>query len=77
MRQFDEETGQYYSRVQNQDHYTLTDGEERFLVHITKPEKKVEDSHVNDEKQMVRNLQNLVMKTFLKSKGRNRSLLKL
>ena len=51
VRQFDEETGQYYSRVKNQDHYTLTDGEGRFLVHITKPEKKVEDSNVNDEKE--------------------------
>ena len=27
----------------------MTDGDGRFLVHITKPEKKVEDIHVNDE----------------------------
>ena len=49
VRQFDEETGRYYNRIENQDHYTLTDGDGRFLVHMTKPEKKEEEIHANDD----------------------------
>ena len=39
VRKFDEETGKFYPRIESEDHYTLTDGEGRFLVHITKPDK--------------------------------------
>ena len=37
VRRFDEQTGRFYARVEVQDHYTLTDGDGRFLVHLTKP----------------------------------------
>ena len=39
-RRFDEQTGRFYARTVIQDHYTLTDGDGRFLVHITKPAKE-------------------------------------
>ena len=40
VRRFDRTTGKFYPRVEKQDHYTLTDGAGRFLVHITKPGKE-------------------------------------
>ena len=39
VRQYDDKTGRFYSRIEDQDHYTLTIGEGRFLVHLTKPGK--------------------------------------
>ena len=39
VNHFDPETGKYYQRIEIQDHYTLTDGMGRFLVHFTKPSK--------------------------------------
>ena len=45
---FDQETGKYYPRTEKQDHYTLTDGAGRFLVHFTKPAKI--DPSEEDEK---------------------------
>ena len=37
---FNKETGKYYPDVVVEDHYTVTDGEGRFLVHLTKPSNK-------------------------------------
>ena len=34
---FDKDTGKYYPKTVIEDHYTVTDGEGRFLVHLTKP----------------------------------------
>ena len=39
VNRFDQETGKYYPGTETQDHYTLTDGAGRFLVHFTKPSK--------------------------------------
>ena len=44
VRSFDEETGQFYPRVKTEDHYTLTDGDGRFVVHLTKPSKTEEET---------------------------------
>ena len=43
VRHYDEETGKFFPRVETQDHYTMTDGDERYLHHFTKPGKAVED----------------------------------
>ena len=43
VRSFDEQTGRFYPRIATEDHYTLTDGDGRFVVHLTKPSKAVED----------------------------------
>ena len=48
VRQYDEETKRYYSRIVKEDHFTLTDGEGRFLVHITKPEKVDTEDEISD-----------------------------
>jgi hypothetical protein len=45
-RYFDEETGRFYVKLEKQDHYTLTDGDGRFLTHITKPGKVREEDEV-------------------------------
>ena len=43
VRHYDEETGKFFPRVETQDHYTMTDGDGRYLHHFTKPGKGVED----------------------------------
>ena len=43
VRSFDDQTGRFYPRIVTEDHYTLTDGDGRFVVHLTKPSKAVED----------------------------------
>ena len=48
VRQYDEETGRHYSRIKKEDHYTITDGDGRFLVHITKPEKTDKEEEAAD-----------------------------
>ena len=53
VRRYDEQTGRFYARVEIQDHYTLTDGEGRFLVHITKP-KNIESKAVESRPQQWR-----------------------
>ena len=49
VRSYDEETGKYYPDVVTEDHYTLTDGDGRFLVHLTKPAKAIQDYGDEDE----------------------------
>ena len=44
VRHFDEETGKFFPRVETQDHYTMTDGDGRYLHHFTKPGKGIEDA---------------------------------
>ena len=39
VKEYDEETKKFYPRIKNEDHYALTDGDGRFLVHLTKPAK--------------------------------------
>lgn len=51
VRHFDPETGQFFARIEVQDHYTVTDGEGRFLVHLTKPAKS--DKNDGDKGQSV------------------------
>ena len=49
-RYFDKETQKFYPRIEAEDHYTLTDGQGRYLHHITKPGKKtLEDIAEEDE----------------------------
>ena len=43
VRSFDEQTGRFYPSIATEDHYTLTDGDGRFVVHLTKPSKAVDD----------------------------------
>ena len=40
VRYFDEETQKFYPRLADEDHYTITDGEGRYLHFFTKPGKK-------------------------------------
>ena len=44
VQQYDTQTDKYYPRLEGEDHYTLTDGEGRYLHHFTKPGKKETDS---------------------------------
>ena len=37
VRYYDEETGKFFPRIVTEDHYTITDGEGRYLHHFTKP----------------------------------------
>ena len=48
VRQYDEETGRHYSRIKKEDHFTITDGDGWFLVHITKPEKTDKEEEAAD-----------------------------
>ena len=49
VRPFDEETGKYYPRTEIQDHYTLVDGDGRFLVHFTKPPKENQEEFEEED----------------------------
>ena len=44
VQHYDEETDKCYPRLESEDHYTMTDGEGRYLHHFTKPGKKQNDS---------------------------------
>ena len=37
VRYYDEETGKFFPRIESEDHYTITDGDGRYLHHFTKP----------------------------------------
>ena len=43
VKRFDNETQKYYPRVEKEDHYTVTDGDGRYLHHLTKPGKADND----------------------------------
>ena len=44
VQHYDKETDKFYPRLEAEDHYTLTDGEGRYLHHFTKQGKKQTDS---------------------------------
>lgn len=46
---YDEKTERHYIRVEDQEHYTLTDGEGRYLTHLTKPGKNDKKDEMTDE----------------------------
>ena len=65
VRRFDEQTGRYYARTETQHHYTVTDGDGRFLVHITKPikEKEVQEDELGIVEEDIQYEENNVLET--------------
>ena len=65
VRRFDEQTGRYYARTETQDHYTVTDGDGRFLVHITKPikEKEGQEDELGMVEEDIQDEENNVLET--------------
>ena len=49
VRPLDDVTGKFYPRREVQDHYTLVDGDGRFLVHFTKPPKENQEEFEEEE----------------------------
>jgi hypothetical protein len=49
VQYYDEETGKHFPREKAEDHYTLTDGNGRYLHHLTKPQKDKDEESDSDE----------------------------
>ena len=49
MRYYDEETKKYFTRVEKEDHYTVTDGDGIYVTHITKPRNSLDEEDEDEE----------------------------
>ena len=49
MRYYDEETKKYFTRVEKEDHYTVTDGDGIYVTHITKPGNSLDEEDKDEE----------------------------
>ena len=49
VRYYDEETKKYFTRVEKEDHYTVTDGDGIYVTHIIKPWNSLDEEDEDEE----------------------------